>query len=354
MGKGSITEIHLSEANQWDQIVRAFPDYDVFYLNGYSKAFYNENKANGEPLLLLYQKGTERAISIVFVRDISLDPHLFGKLESRKYYDLSTPYGYGGFVGEVSDWETLEDTYIDFCKEKKFVSEFVRFQLFSDYHRHYKGNTVIKSHNVVRALNLSMDEMWMDFKQKVRKNVKRAEKNNLNLVIDENGKHMKDFLRIYYSTMERSNAEKAFFFSESFFHTLMAMDANASFFHVKSGLQIVSSELVIYGAKNAYSFLGGTDEGFFGLRPNDYLKFGIINWCREKGLGNFVLGGGYGCDDGIFEYKRAFAPNGIVNFHIGKRMFDKYVYEELVKLRGMGTEAPDYFPAYRADKNGNL
>ena len=32
-----------------------------------------------------------------------------------------------------------------------------------------------------------------------------------------------------------------------------------------------------------------------------------------------VLGGGYGADDGIFRYKRSFAPHGLVPFFVGRR-----------------------------------
>lgn len=37
-------------------------------------------------------------------------------------------------------------------------------------------------------------------------------------------------------------------------------------------------------------------------RANDFLKFEVIKWAKEKGFKNYVLGGGYGTDDGIFQY----------------------------------------------------
>ena len=33
-----------------------------------------------------------------------------------------------------------------------------------------------------------------------------------------------------------------------------------------------------------------------------------------------MLGGGYGADDGIFRYKRSFAPHGLVPFFVGRRV----------------------------------
>ena len=37
-----ITEYTIDQAEIWDDIVRSFGDYDVFYLSGYAKAFRSE------------------------------------------------------------------------------------------------------------------------------------------------------------------------------------------------------------------------------------------------------------------------------------------------------------------------
>ena len=83
-----IIEIGIDEKKQWNEIVRSFPRYDVFYLYEYVFAFMSENKSNGEPILLLYEKDSDRAINVVFKRDISLDEHLEGKVKEKQYYDL--------------------------------------------------------------------------------------------------------------------------------------------------------------------------------------------------------------------------------------------------------------------------
>jgi lipid II:glycine glycyltransferase (peptidoglycan interpeptide bridge formation enzyme) len=103
--------------------------------------------------------------------------------------------------------------------------------------------------------------------------------------------------------MDRANAEGEYYFSKEFFETIVSMQDNIMFFHVVYEGKIISTELVIYGAKNCYSYLGGTDRDYFDQRPNDFLKYEVIKWAKEKGLKNFVLGGGYGSDDGIFQYK---------------------------------------------------
>ena len=245
----------------------------------------------------------------------------------------------------------MNKTYQKYCQERGYICEFVRFELFSTYRKHYAGDVETRTHNVVRNLEISLDDIWMDFKQKVRKNVKRATKNGLQIIIENTEEHLKDFLDIYYSTMDRCDAKNSFFFSKEFFEEITLMNENIMYFYAVYDNKIVSAELVIYGSENCYSYLGGTNNEYFNVRPNDFLKYEIIKWAKEKGLKNFVLGGGYGVDDGIFQYKTCLAPKGIVDFYIGKRIFDEKKYWELLNTRikeNPNIETSQFFPQYRA------
>lgn len=343
-----IKEISIDDQDTWDKIVRAFPDYEVFYLSSYSKAFMRETQKNGIPILLYYEDGEDRAINVVLQRDVAKDEKLAGKVEEKKYFDLITPYGYGGFWGYVSDWDKLNQTYTAYCIKKHYVCEFVRFELFTEYHKHYNGEVETRAHNIVRSLDMSLDEMWMDFKPKVRKNVKRANTYNLECIIENTDEHLEDFLRIYHSTMDRTDAEGEYYFSRQFYDDLNEMKDNVMYFYVVYDGKIVSTELVIYGAENCYSYLGGTDRDYFLVRPNDFLKFQIIKWAKEKGLKNFVLGGGYGADDSIYQYKYSLAPHGQYDFFIGRKIFDQATYDTLVALRKEEGLNEKYFPLYRS------
>lgn len=338
---------------EWNLAVKKLEDYDVFYLREYAIAFEQENpEIYGTPVLFIYENGGDYAVNVAFLRDIGKETFFKGRLEEGKYYDLISPYGYGGFIGNVTDYDVLNEEYKLYCEEQGYISEFVRFGLFSDYYRYYQGYTTSYTHNVIRSLEMPLDEIWQDFKQKVRKNVKRAAKNNLEIAIDEEGTYLNDFLSVYYGTMRRTQAESAFYFQRSFFENINRMDGNYAYFHVRYGGEIISTELVLYGSENCYSFLGGTNCEYFDLRPNDFLKYEIIKWAKEKGLKNFVLGGGYGSDDGIFQYKTCLAPRGVVDFYIGKKVIKTELYDKLCEMRGIETHSLDleksgFFPEYR-------
>ncbi len=349
-----LSVINIDECFRWDSIVKSFRGYDVNYLSGYAKAFMING--DGEPLLFYYDNGKTRAINVVMKRDISELPAFKGKIPSRMWYDISTPYGYGGFLIDGEDSDAVNEAYNTFCINNGFVCEFVRFHLINNYQNNYSGISETHTHNIIRSLELDIDEIYMDYEQKVRKNLRRANESNLYSEIDTSGARLDDFLEIYYSTMDRTNANGSYFFKREFFDMINKMVDNYVYVHVLSEGKVISTELVLYGSENCYSFLGGTNKDFFHLRPNDFLKHEIVKWAKAKGLKRFILGGGYGNDDGIFKYKKSLAPHGIFDFYIGKKIFNKEKYITLLALKQDNlivdmTEddlISGFFPQYRA------
>jgi lipid II:glycine glycyltransferase (peptidoglycan interpeptide bridge formation enzyme) len=200
---------------------------------------------------------------------------------------------------------------------------------------------------------MEMDELWMDFEHKVRKNVNKARRSGVTVVVDPAGERLDDFLRIYNETMDRREAGGGYYFGRGFFERIGAdLPGQHCYLHALHEGEVISTELVLVSEENVYSFLGGTDSRFFALRPNDLLKHEIIAWAKAQGKRRFVLGGGYEPDDGIYRYKLAFAPHGAVPFFAGTRVLRPDAYEALVRARAAAEPGwqprPGFFPAYRA------
>lgn len=336
----------LNQHEQWDAIVRSFLNYDVCYLSGYAQAF--RLHGDGEPYLFYCEADNVRGIHIVMKRDIASVSHFAGKVSEGQYFDFATPYGYSGWLLEgEGDPAPIYEAYLAWCRDNSVVSEFVRFHLFSNSRAGYYGEVIVRTNNVVRSLDMPMDEMLMDFEHKVRKNLKKAEKSGLSVLVDATGEYLEDFLEIYYGTMDRNEATRNYYFKESFFRQINTLKGNFLYFHVLLENKIIATELVMMGSDTMYSFLGGTNNEYFAYRPNDFLKYHIIKWGRENGYRQFVLGGGYGADDGIFRYKKSFAPGGVIPFYTGQAILNQEAYDYLLSLR---EELPEsgFFPKYRA------
>ena len=152
--------------------------------------------------------------------------------------------------------------------------------------------------------------------------------------------------------MNRNNASNYYYFGQQYFEDIAnLLPNNYIYFHVLKDNKIISTELVLFSERYAYSFLGGTIADYYDCRPNDFLKNEIIKWCYEQGIQQFILGGGYHKDDGIYRYKKGFTPDEDVPFYIGRHIFNQDIYQQAISKRQQADASFDintpYFPAYR-------
>lgn len=282
------------------------------------------------------------------------------KLDGKTWYDIVTPYGYGGpVVLECTDIKKLmvayREAFTTYCLANNIVCEFIRFHLFDnvDVRQNYYGETINVLDNVVVDTAQNYEVIWMNYEHKVRKNVKKAQNSGLEMCIEQSLDHIDGFLEIYYATMDRNQAADYYYFKRSYFEDIARLlPENYMYFHVMKDGKVISTELVLCSKDYAYSFLGGTNQEYYAMRPNDFLKDAIIRWCNQTGRKFFVLGGGYRKEDGIYRYKRSFTKAPDVPFFVGRAILNKPVYDRLVELRAAAAPEFDressYFPLYRA------
>jgi len=329
----------------WQQLWQQSIGREVFAHPAYA-ALFEDDKTLARAF---FWEGKQGRIFYPFLlRNLQGEP--FWRPERGEAYDMVTPYGYGGPVlaaGEPSQ-ELFRDFYAAleiWALDTKVVSEFVRFSLFDEARKAYYGEVQHHNDNIVCDLSLSQEELWKGFRHKVRKNVTAASRHGITIEADPAGRRLSDFLRVYYHTIERHDASQAYFWPRSFFERMLAtLTQHLMFFHALHEGRVVASELVLLSDTRIYSFLGGTFSDSFPMRPGDLLKYHIMQWAREQGYKQFVIGGGHRPHDGIFAFKQAFAPGGIYPFFVGKKVFNEDVYTKLVSRQQKG----GFFPEYRA------
>lgn len=276
-------------------------------------------------------------------------------------YDIISPYGYGGlyFIGD-GDFEFLLDEFNTKFKQwvsfQNVVSEFVRFDLFSQTRACFNGDIIYNNDNVVCDLNKGKEVLWKEFKAKVRNNVRKAIKNDVELELDFEGKYTDEFMDIYYGTMDRRMALQKYYFDRRFFEGIHSkLKGHFVYFFAKRQGRIISADLVLISDDKLYSFLSATDSESYQYRPNDFVKSEIINWGVDQNKASYILGGGYQPNDSLFSYKKAFSPNGIVPFYVGKKIHNLDLYnalvgakqEELVTNGESFDSKSAFFPQYR-------
>ena len=129
------------------------------------------------------------------------------QLENKDYFDIVTPYGYGGpVIPEAIDEEKLLSEYFkafsEYCQKNDIITEFIRFDLFENtqVRESFYGDTSLVGNCIVKNLKLPIEE---DVRKKIFKDARIAKEKGVKIIMDQTGEHIDDFLKVYYSTMNR-------------------------------------------------------------------------------------------------------------------------------------------------------
>ncbi len=274
-------------------------------------------------------------------------------------WDAASPYGYGGpFTwgegarGDATFWAR----YAAWCRQERVISTMLRLSVVPGQLAAVPPVVTPRQQNVVCALDGGPDAVWARYRPNARNNVRHARRAGVTVEVDETGAGLDAFLDVYRHTMRRRAAEGWYFLPRAFFEQLVArLSGQFAFFLARLGGEVVSSELVLCSAENAYAFLGGTRAEHFPARPNDLLRHEVAAWAAARGKLRYVLGGGYRGGDGVYRHKLAFAPHGVVPFRVACLVHDARACEEQVRARLAFAEATGqtwapregYCPPYR-------
>lgn len=347
MTKTTLNVLTLEQNEEWDRLVRSFSSHDVYYLSGYVRAF--ELHGDGEPLLFYYDDGQSRGMNVAMKRDIATAPQFSGSLQRGTYFDLATPYGYGGWIIEGDSKHLMRD-YEAWCVRNRIVSEFVRFHPML-------GNQVYSAdaYDVIPlgqtiAMDLSdSEEIWNNLSSKNRNVIRKAIKNNIEVY---NGRYpdiFHTFKAIYNATMDRDEADPYYYFEDGFYESLLNdLPANAQVFYAqKDGVVIAASIMLECNGFMNYHLSGSLRE-YSRLAATNLLLYKAALWGSAHGFKTLYLGGGVGSgEDSLFKFKRAFYKGEGHQFYIGKKIIEPEAYKELANMRGQSIVNTSYFPIYR-------
>ena len=339
----------VDQSEQWDSVVRTFENYDVYWLSGYVKAF--RIHGDGEPLLFYYESDATRGINVVMKRDVANDKYFIGCLEENIYFDLATPYGYGGWLIEGEEIGGLMQEYERWCKQNGIISEFVRFQPVAQNQEAVRDyyDVVVLGETVTMDLS-SPEVIWSNITSKNRNMIRKAQKNNIHIYRGQNPEIYKVFREIYNATMDKDEAKPYYYFQEEFYESVLNdLSANAQVFYAVYEDKIIAASIMLAANGRMNYHLSGSVREYANLAPSNLLLYEAALWGCANGCRSLYLGGGVGSgEDSLFKFKRAFyRPDDLYRFAIGKKVFDMEKYDFLVSKR---TDLPEsgFFPKYRA------
>ncbi len=343
-----LTVLSTQQEVEWNNIVCSFENYDTYWLSGYVKAF--EIHGDGTALLFYYEDASTRGINVVMKRDISDDSRFSSVIEKGKYFDLATPYGYGGWLIEGANTSSLFAEYEKWCFENNIISEFVRFHPVIENHLHATSYDVIGLGYTVNLDLSSPETIWANITSKNRNVIRKAQKNSIHIY---NGRHpeiYEKFREIYNGTMDKDNADSYYYFSPEFYKSICDdLPYNSQVFYAELDGKVIAASIMLNANGFMNYHLSGSVREYSNLAPTNLLLYEAALWGCANGYKSLYLGGGVGSgEDSLFKFKKSFYRlDDLPRFHIGKKIFNQELYDYLVSLR---TELPDsgFFPKYRA------
>lgn len=335
---------------EWDEIVRSFGNYDIYYLSGYTKAF--ELHGDGNPVLVYFEGNGIRAINVVMKRDIAEDSRFSGKIPENTYFDLITPYGYGGWLVEGDgDTEVLFLEYENWARENNIVSEFVRFHPVLDNAAFSNPFYDVISLGGTIAMDISSEEtIWANITSKNRNMIRKAEKNGITIHKGRSTELFETFREIYNATMDKDDADKYYYFEPEFYESILNdLYENAQIFYARNEEKKIIAASIIFSENGRLNYhLSGSVREYQHLAPTNLLLYKAALWGSENGCKTFHLGGGVGSgEDSLFKFKKSFYRGELCRYHIGKKIFMKEEYDMLLSLRDEKLQSR-FFPEYRA------
>lgn len=320
---------------------------DIYFKEEYANLYKEIEK--GEVENFCFESELGKVVFIYIKREIILD--------NTKYYDIITPYGYGGPLIQNCTYENRDklislfwEKFLEYAFLNKIICSFVRFHPIEKNHEYCRNIMVLERISSTVCINLKSEEqIWNDISSKCRNIIRKSIKNNVLVQEDENLKLINDFQKLYYDTMKKNKADEYYFFKKEFFKKLKSLEKKEiTHFYALHGDKIVSSILVLMGDEYLHYYLSANSQEGYLLNANSLLLYEIAKFGLKNGYKYFHLGGGYGGDDSsLFKFKSSFHKNHTLSFYIGKKIFNQQIYNRLCQKMGINDKNINYFPAYR-------
>jgi len=343
----------INKKDDWNYVLsKNFPElrdiyFEYDYFNLYAKAF--NAKSEG----LFWSDDNIKVFWTHLIRYIKK----IGLYKDFNYFDLVTPYGYGGplIFKKTENEENVKkslkkffDEYIEIAKKNNYICEFIRFHPLLKNWEPFKEliDSIYLNDIIVLDLTQDYEDIWRNMAKKTRYYTKKALEEFEEIIVTDNPSdgEINDFVSLYSKTMDKNKAPRKYYFSFDFikkhfnFKTLLIYCKN------KDNI-LGSSAMFIEGKWIMHYHLSSTNY-YFKTSPSRAVLWTAIKRAKEKGLRWFHFGGGRATNDSLFDFKKGFSKN-YLPFYIGKIIFNEEIYNKLNALNPLSIENPNFFPLYR-------
>lgn len=326
---------------------------DIYFSEAYHKIWENNTDDGNAKIVIFEDEDLGKVYYPFMLRSCSV---FEGSEEYDDVYEAISNYGYGGPILDNVDEEDEEEIVELFRTElenlfaqNNIITELTRFHSLIKNYELFKNNDLIELMRDKSTIYMQIEEkdkILSNMSVSTRNQVRQSLKNDLNIeyINNPNLDQIKKFYQIYKDNMEAVNAAEYYLFNLDFFiDTFNYLNDNAELAFVYHENELVSASIFIYYDKYVHYHLSGSKRKALDLRVNNFLLYQTAKRFSERGFKYFHLGGGLKDNDGLFNFKKGFAPNNRAEFYIGRKIHNQELYEEIYDKRREYRDIPESF-----------
>ncbi len=322
---------------------------DFYFDDNYGKLY--EKIESGVQEIFEYEDENGKVSNQYIKRNIN------DKIDNKEYFDIVTPYGYGGPIIEYCTGnkekllEKYEEKFKEYAIKNDIVSEFIRFHPIVenalDFQKIY--NSIYMRKTLVTNLKDYDDPVQAQFSKNCRKSIRQAINRGVTYKITEAPEDLNKFKEIYYETMKRNNATDYYYFDDEYFDKMLKYyKDNIVLIEAYFEEKVIAVCLYFVYNKIIHVHLSGTITDYLYLSPEYVMQYAITLWGKENGYDLIHRGGGRSNseEDSLYLFKKNFARIENRDFYIGKKIWNEEIYNKLCELKNVDNQEA-FFPAYR-------
>jgi hypothetical protein len=363
-----LTDDDAQDRAAWHALLDRLPqdERDIHFLPEYGAVY--RATYGYQPLLAVLADGPRLVVQAFVKRPLNRLPFLQDQGVTDPYYDLASPYGYGGPAfscdGPPAQALMTEFTtrFLEYCRAERLASEFTSLNplLGGAGVLERSGLVDVEARKEVVYMDLAPAEAerWKAVRKGHRSSITRARRSGVRVErVAPTRENFAELNRLYYLTMERNNADTRWLFPQDYFwncHQCLGED-RVSLFFATVGQDTATASILIHDAGIAYYHFSGSDERFNQYCAGNLLVYEAAAWAQSRGYRRFHLGGGVTASpqDSLFVFKSGFSDRRatLYTYH---RVLDRPTYDYLCTMKkkhedatGSAVADPDFFPGYR-------
>jgi hypothetical protein len=228
---------------------------------------------------------------------------------------------YGGFVGEVEHFQQ----FVELLETRLRKDGIHCIRIGKEYQTQFpemKGyQKELAYTHILNVGQTTVDLLWKNYKKRVRRDVRKAEKSNITISEVIHPKEIDTLFNLYLQTMKRNEAYNVWTRQTLYaIYRLVVQKGWGKILLARLRDEIIAGIILIFSPETTYYFFAASNQKYFSLCPNDLLVHQAICLTIQQGRKYFDLMTSQKDDVALMNFKEKWGAEKHPFYFYEKRM----------------------------------